>query len=484
MKKLLIPFILFSALASAQIINPGGSGGVTTINGTAGAFTFNGTGVSCTTTTCTFSSSGGGDTITSPNSTLGVGGTAGATTLDVLGSAGKILGGATPALTFTPALGVDGTNAGTLQLANGAAAFHTILGSVASANNTVNFFATAPTTGDLVDCVTATTTCTLTDAGVLAANVVTAGSAAGAANQVAYSAGASKALSYATLDNTTTHAFFATAGAPAFRAIASGDIPTLNQNTTGSAASLSVSGQTGLITLTGITSTNRAITVRDAADTMLELGGSYTPTGTWTSMTLVTPSLGTPASGVITSLTGTCGSCVANSATSVPAANVASGALVSGMTATTQSPGDNSTKLATTAFVLANGAGFSPTTFQSSAVTTNIAAANIVASAGSTKLYHFDWEVSLTVVGASCTGSTTVIVNAVLTDPNTSTPQTVALGTITIASLGNGTLGYVADGSEAFYVKTGTALQYSTTSYTAGSGCATNPTYQVTGEVF
>lgn len=54
-----------------------------------------------------------------------------------------------------------------------------------------------------------------------------------------------------------------------------------NANTTGSAASLSVSGQTGLITITGITSTNRAKTVRDAADTILELGGSYTPTGTW-----------------------------------------------------------------------------------------------------------------------------------------------------------------------------------------------------------
>lgn len=52
-------------------------------------------------------------------------------------------------------------------------------------------------------------------------------------------------------------------------------------STTGSAASLSISGQTGLLTFTGLTSTNRAITVRDAADTMLELGGSYTPTGTW-----------------------------------------------------------------------------------------------------------------------------------------------------------------------------------------------------------
>jgi hypothetical protein len=124
------------------------------------------------------------------------------------------------------------------------------------------------------------------------------------------------------------------------------------------------------------------------------------------------------------------------------------------------------------------------TTFQSSAVTTNISATNIVASAGATKLYHYDWEVSLTAVGVACTGSTTVVVNAILTDPNTSTPQTIALGTITIATNGVGTVGFVAEGSEAFYVKTGTALQYSTTGYTAGAGCSTNPTYQVTGEVF
>ena len=86
--------------------------------------------------------------------------------------------------------------------------------------------------------------------------------------------------------------------------INSARIPTLNQNTTGSAASVSVSGQSGLLTFTGITATNRAKTVRDAADTLLELGGSYTPTGTWTNMTLVTPALGTPASGTLTNATG------------------------------------------------------------------------------------------------------------------------------------------------------------------------------------
>lgn len=78
----------------------------------------------------------------------------------------------------------------------------------------------------------------------------------------------------------------------------------LSNNTSGAAASLSISGQTALLTFTGLVSTNRIITIRDAADTMLELGGSYTPTGTWTSMTLVTPALGTPASGVLTHATG------------------------------------------------------------------------------------------------------------------------------------------------------------------------------------
>jgi hypothetical protein len=51
--------------------------------------------------------------------------------------------------------------------------------------------------------------------------------------------GGSQASSTISADTTTTHALFATAGAPAFRAIASVDIPTLNQSTTGTAANLS-----------------------------------------------------------------------------------------------------------------------------------------------------------------------------------------------------------------------------------------------------
>lgn len=59
---------------------------------------------------------------------------------------------------------------------------------------------------------------------------------------------------------------------------------------------------------------------------------------TITSPVFVTPALGTPASGVLTNATG------------LPAASVVAGALANGMTATSQSQNDNSTKLATTAY--------------------------------------------------------------------------------------------------------------------------------------
>lgn len=50
----------------------------------------------------------------------------------------------------------------------------------------------------------------------------------------------------------------------------------------GSAGSLKSTATTGLITITGPTAgQTRSKTVRDAADTILELGGSYTPTGNW-----------------------------------------------------------------------------------------------------------------------------------------------------------------------------------------------------------
>ena len=114
---------------------------------------------------CSWAAGGsGGDTITSPNSTLAVGGTSSNTTLDLQGSAGEIMAGATPALTYTPTLGKSGT-AGTLSLFPASGNFTTTLGTAATASNTINFPATVPTTLDGMHCVTSSTTCTLTDNG-------------------------------------------------------------------------------------------------------------------------------------------------------------------------------------------------------------------------------------------------------------------------------------------------------------------------------
>jgi len=89
--------------------------------------------------------------------------------------------------------------------------------------------------------------------------------------------------------------------------IQAADVPTLNQSTTGSAASVSISGQTGLLTFTGLTTVNRAKTVRDSADTILELGGSYTPTGTWnwSTATATWPTFNQNTTGTASNVTGT-----------------------------------------------------------------------------------------------------------------------------------------------------------------------------------
>lgn len=58
--------------------------------------------------------------------------------------------------------------------------------------------------------------------------------------------------------------------------------PTFNQDTTGYAAALKSPVTTGLVTIAGVGGgVTRQKAVRNANDTLLELGGSYTPTGTW-----------------------------------------------------------------------------------------------------------------------------------------------------------------------------------------------------------
>lgn len=70
-------------------------------------------------------------------------------------------------------------------------------------------------------------------------------------------------------------------------------------------------------------------------------------------------------------------------ATSVPAAGVASGALANGMTATTQTVGDNSPKLATDAFVIANAGGGSSTITEGTTPTSGFTNTYLMTSSGS-----------------------------------------------------------------------------------------------------
>lgn len=95
-------------------------------------------------------------------------------------------------------------------------------------------------------------------------------------------------------------------------------------------------------------------------------------------------------------------------------------------------------------------------------------------------MYTLYWTISLTAVGAGCTGPTTVVLNDIFTDP-AGISRTNTIGTIyvTTATAPLGTLGTVANGSETILAKNATPISYDTTGYTAGTACTTNPTYQV-----
>lgn len=95
--------------------------------------------------------------------------------------------------------------------------------------------------------------------------------------------------------------------------------------------------------------------------------------------------------------------------------------------------------------------------------------------------YNLSTYISQTVLGASCAGNTTIVVNAIFQDPNAAAPQTTPIATYTVTT--NGTLGIVPltansyAGSISFSAKAGTVVQYSTT-YTPGGSCAPAPAVQ------
>lgn len=123
----------------------------------------------------------------------------------------------------------------------------------------------------------------------------------------------------------------------------------------------------------------------------------------------------------------------------------------------------------------------------------NTAAAAGTASLGATTMttvpaipvtgtrYNFNSYITQTVLGASCAGNTTIVVNAIFQDPNAAAPQTTAIATFTVTT--NGTLGIVPitansyAGAISFVAKPSTVIQYSTT-YSLGGSCSPGPAVQ------
>ena len=95
-------------------------------------------------------------------------------------AAGTLLTGVAagnPAFSATPTIGVATTTSGTVTFANATGSgTWTIGSSPTTTTNTMLGPTSVPTSGDLLKCVTSSTTCTLTDTNILASQVVTSGS--------------------------------------------------------------------------------------------------------------------------------------------------------------------------------------------------------------------------------------------------------------------------------------------------------------------
>ena len=129
-------------------------------------------------------------------------------------------------------------------------------------------------------------------------------------------------------------------GVPSFRAVVAADIPTLNQNTTGTSANVTgtvnvVNGGTGRVTgttayalvATGTTATGAQQSLAAGATTEVLVGGGAAALPVWTtatgsgapvraiSPTLVTPALGIPSALVGTNITGTAAGLTAGTVT-------------------------------------------------------------------------------------------------------------------------------------------------------------------------
>jgi hypothetical protein len=128
-----------------------------------------------------------------------------------------------------------------------------------------------------------------------------------------------------------------------------------------------------------------------------------------------------------------------------------------------------------------NGVVFST---PSGSVTGSIGATTMATAGGSGNVYRFSFYPTQTVLGASCGGNSTILVNLIWTDPNAAGPLTYPYSGDVATITTNGTLGPIFPGiagmltTVTFTAKSGTVVQYSTT-YTPNGACSPNPAYQI-----
>lgn len=188
----------------------------------------------------------------------------------------------------SPIVTTTGSGAGTIDTYNAAGTFFTAWGSAATANNTINGPATAPTTGDLLGCTTSSTTCTLTDTGILATAVATASSTTTFTN---------KSISGAQINSGTVSS---TNGGTGLNSSASTGIPSVASGTwsVNTTPAIGAATATSLIA-SGIVDGEAPITVTTGATATL--GGTYSSGYTIneeaTAATAITYTLPTAAAG-------------------------------------------------------------------------------------------------------------------------------------------------------------------------------------------
>lgn len=116
----------------------------------------------------------------------------------------------------------------------------------------------------------------------------------------------------------------------------------------------------------------------------------------------------------------------------------------------------------------------------SASVAANIAVTPMITNAAAVHGYRLGWYIDQTVAGIACTGNTTFTLNEVFTDPNNSGATTAPVAS-SITVVNNGAVGTtLSRGTSGLTISKASAqIGYSISGYAAGSGCSTNPSFQV-----